>query len=192
MRKCKASRIWWLHEWDLGCGGDYFSLIFLHYFLFNSTFFCSALFQWKVQTKRSVLGTARGGEGPQDTVGAGGTQRSQLCWWSGGGMSSCYGTVMDSHPPLETPGLRRQKINLIRNTCFHGSSSQGELFFISYCTLGNKKQTALTVPSRWQIFMCFPESLILLLQSPSCCGFMICFLPPSSSSVPPALLLELL
>lgn len=30
------------------------------------------------------------------------------------------------------------------NTGFHGSSSKGEWFFISYCTLGNKKQTALT------------------------------------------------
>lgn len=40
--------------------------------------------------------------------------------------------------------------------------------------------------------MCFPESLILLLQSPSHCGFMTCFLPPFSSSVLPHLLLELL
>lgn len=59
-------------------------------------------------------------------------------------VASFYRTATDIHQRLETPSPFIQKINLMSNTGFHGSSSKGERFFISYCTLGNKKQTALT------------------------------------------------
>lgn len=61
-------------------GENYFSLIFLHYFLFNFTFLSSALLKKKVETKR---GGPRVGNSTlmvctQETAGAGGTQQGQL------------------------------------------------------------------------------------------------------------------
>lgn len=118
---------------------------------FNFTFLCLVLLKKKVETKRgglhlwaTLLGKTRNGRVPTRLQVLMAPTRVNCDCQLGRGMAWLYGMVTDIYPCMEMPGLCIWKINLMQNTCFHGSSSTGELFFISYCTLGNKKKTVLT------------------------------------------------